>query len=90
MGVRFAEGQQNGHGNRIGENGAMTALQLYGLKNCDTCKKAVAALKTAGRDVEFVDIRNDADLATKVPVLAGGVGCGPAGEQAVDDMAGTE
>lgn len=46
----------------------MTELILYGLKNCDTCKKARKALETAGKTVNFVDIRADADLASKVPL----------------------
>ena len=45
----------------------MAAITLYGLKNCDTCKKALKALAAAGRDVTFVDIRADADLTSKVP-----------------------
>lgn len=40
-------------------------LTLYGLKNCDTCKKALKALE--GRDVTFVYIREETDLAVKVP-----------------------
>jgi len=43
------------------------ALTLYGLKNCDTCKKALKALEGAGKSVAFVDIRTDADLRTLVP-----------------------
>lgn len=43
------------------------ALTVYGLKNCDTCKKALTALTAAGETVHFVDIRAEADLATKVP-----------------------
>jgi Spx/MgsR family transcriptional regulator len=43
------------------------SLVLYGLKNCDTCKKALGALKGAGHNVSFVDIRAEADLADKVP-----------------------
>ena len=46
----------------------MSELVLYGLKNCDTCKKAMAALEAAGHKFTFVDIRAEADLATKVPV----------------------
>ena len=38
------------------------ALTLYGLKNCDTCKKAMKALEAAGKSYEFVDIRADAQL----------------------------
>lgn len=45
----------------------MTPFTLYGLKNCDTCKKAIKALEASGRVVKFVDIRAEADLATKVP-----------------------
>lgn len=45
----------------------MSDLILYGLKNCDTCKKALKALQAAGKIVTFVDIRADADLAAKVP-----------------------
>ena len=42
-------------------------LTLYGLKNCDTCKKALKSLEAAGKQVRFVDIRAEADLAAKVP-----------------------
>lgn len=45
----------------------MSALTLYGLKNCDTCKKALKELAAGGRDVTFVDIRAEADLAAKLP-----------------------
>ncbi|MEM1105652.1 MAG: ArsC/Spx/MgsR family protein [Pseudomonadota bacterium] len=43
-------------------------LTLYGLKTCDTCRKAQRALQEAGKTVTFVDIREEADLAAKVPV----------------------
>jgi len=49
-------------------------LTLYGLKNCDTCKKALTALEGAGHDVAFVDIRSGADLADRVPVWLEAVG----------------
>ncbi len=45
----------------------MSNVTLYGLKNCDTCKKAIKALEAAGRLVDFVDIRTEADLTAKVP-----------------------
>ncbi len=32
-------------------------MRLYGLKNCDTCKKAMKALEGKGIDFTFVDIR---------------------------------
>ncbi len=44
------------------------SLTLYGLKNCDTCKKALKALEAAGRPVKFVDIRAEADLAKLLPI----------------------
>jgi arsenate reductase len=30
---------------------------LYGISTCDTCKKAIKAIESAGRDVTFRDIR---------------------------------
>jgi len=45
----------------------MTTLTLYGLKNCDTCKKAQKALEAAGKIFNLVDIRTGADLTKKVP-----------------------
>jgi len=52
----------------------MAALTLYGLKNCDTCKKAIKALEGSGHSVSFVDIRSEADLAAKVPVWLSAAG----------------
>jgi Spx/MgsR family transcriptional regulator len=34
-------------------------LVVYGLKNCDTCKKALGWLKTQGIDHSFHDVRAD-------------------------------
>ncbi|MEM7090744.1 MAG: Spx/MgsR family RNA polymerase-binding regulatory protein [Pseudomonadota bacterium] len=34
-------------------------MKLYGLKNCDTCKKALKALSAAGREMTFIDVRAD-------------------------------
>ena len=34
-------------------------VKLYGLKNCDSCKKAVSHLRAAGHDITFFDIRTD-------------------------------
>jgi len=42
-------------------------MTLYGLKNCDTCKKARKALEAAGHTIDFIDIRADADLTVSVP-----------------------
>lgn len=32
-------------------------LTLYGIPTCDTCRKALAALRGAGHEVEFRDVR---------------------------------
>ena len=32
-------------------------MKLYGLKNCDTCKKALKEIKHARKNIEFIDIR---------------------------------
>jgi arsenate reductase (glutaredoxin) len=32
-------------------------MKLYGLKNCDSCKKVLKALKYAGQSVELIDLR---------------------------------
>ncbi len=52
----------------------MSAVTLYGLKTCDTCRKAIKALDAGGVAVSFVDVRADADLAAKLPVWLGAVG----------------
>ncbi|MEM7766743.1 MAG: ArsC/Spx/MgsR family protein [Pseudomonadota bacterium] len=52
----------------------MADLTLHGLKNCDTCKKAQAALQAAGHTVRFVDIRAETDLTAKVPTWLAAVG----------------
>ncbi|WP_017932296.1 ArsC/Spx/MgsR family protein [Robiginitomaculum antarcticum] len=39
---------------------------LYGLKNCDMCRKAVKALEGVGKKVTFVDIRGEGVDARKI------------------------
>ena len=34
-------------------------MKLYGLKNCDSCKKALKDIKNAGETIEFIDIRDN-------------------------------
>lgn len=34
-------------------------MKLYGLKNCDSCKKALKEIKNARKDIEFVDIKKN-------------------------------
>ncbi|WP_323761611.1 ArsC/Spx/MgsR family protein [Maricaulis sp.] len=52
----------------------MTGLTVFGLKNCDSCKKAISALTAAGLAHTFVDIREDADRVVKVPDWLDAVG----------------
>jgi arsenate reductase len=52
----------------------MAETTLYGLKNCDTCKKAVKAFGAAGHDVTFIDIRAEADLEAKLPAWLSAAG----------------
>jgi arsenate reductase len=52
----------------------MTKLNLYGLKNCDTCKKAMKAFEQKGIDYNFIDIRAEADLVEKLPTWLNSVG----------------
>ena len=42
-------------------------IVLYGLKTCDTCRKAKRELEAAGNTVKFVDIGEDADLPARLP-----------------------
>lgn len=34
-------------------------MKIYGIKTCDTCRKAVKAFAAAGKDATFVDLRVD-------------------------------
>lgn len=43
------------------------SLTVYGLKNCDTCRKALAALREGGRNPAFVDIRAEASVSALIP-----------------------
>lgn len=49
-------------------------ITFYGLKTCDTCKKALKALQSAEHDVTYVDVRADGisanDLARFQAVFA--------------------
>lgn len=49
-------------------------VKLYGLKNCDTCHKAMKALTTAGLAHDFVDMRVDGVTAEQVNDWAETVG----------------
>ncbi len=41
-------------------------ITLYGLKNCDTCRKALKELKAAGIEHRFVDVRADGVSAEQI------------------------
>ncbi|MBK8197618.1 MAG: ArsC family transcriptional regulator [Acidobacteria bacterium] len=43
------------------------SIKLFGLKNCDTCKKAVKEIEASGETCEVVDIRAEADLPSLLP-----------------------
>ena len=32
-------------------------MKIYGLKNCDSCKKTLKALQSSGHSFEFIDLR---------------------------------
>jgi arsenate reductase (glutaredoxin) len=53
----------------------MTGITLYGLKTCDTCRKAVREIEAAGLALMFVDVRQDPGLAARLPgwIAAAGV-----------------
>lgn len=38
-------------------------IRLYGLKNCDTCRKAMKELAAAGKEAGLIDIRAEAGEA---------------------------
>ena len=46
-------------------------MRLLGIKTCDTCRKARKALSEAGREVAFVDVREDGlSEAERAAILA--------------------
>ncbi len=42
-------------------------MKVYGLKTCETCRKALSALGAAGHAPEFFDVRADASAGGKIP-----------------------
>lgn len=49
-------------------------MNLYGLKNCDTCRKAKKALDAAGTQYTFKDVREDGVTKTQIARWAKQVG----------------
>ena len=61
-------------------------MRIWGLKNCDTCRKAVKALEAAGQALDYVDVRADGvDAADLERFYAAFRRC--AGQQALDHVA---
>ena len=52
----------------------MTALVLYGISTCDTCKKAIKQLEAADHAVTFRDIRKDPLSAAEIDTIVGEFG----------------
>ncbi|MEO0983292.1 MAG: arsenate reductase [Pseudomonadota bacterium] len=50
------------------------SLTLYGLKTCDTCRKALKALEAAGTPAAFVDVRADGVSSEQLKRWAEAVG----------------
>ena len=44
-------------------------MKIYGLKNCDTCRRALKDLRTAGHEVALVDVRSDGIAAEELERL---------------------
>lgn len=52
----------------------MSALTVYHLKTCDTCRKALKALAAAEHDVTAIDVRADGIAADTLKEIANAVG----------------
>ncbi|MCF8880754.1 ArsC family transcriptional regulator [Hyphobacterium sp. SN044] len=49
-------------------------ITFYGIRTCDTCRKAMKTLDAAGRAYNFVDLRADADMTALAPRWIAAVG----------------
>ncbi|WP_028357934.1 Spx/MgsR family RNA polymerase-binding regulatory protein [Brackiella oedipodis] len=49
-------------------------IELYGLKNCSTCRKARQWLEEAGLDYQFIDVREQAPSASQLQQWAQALG----------------
>jgi len=50
------------------------SLTIYHLKTCDSCRKAIKAVRAAGHDPELIDVRADGIPAEKLKVIADAAG----------------
>lgn len=55
-------------------SGLAGVIKVYGLKACDTCRKALAWLKGEGIDFQFIDLRADGVPKSDVMRFAKAVG----------------
>ncbi len=53
------------------------SVKLYGLKNCDTCRKALKALTASGVEHAFVDVRADGVSRDQIAAWAKALGWQP-------------
>ena len=49
-------------------------MKIYALKSCDTCRKAIKALKEAGKEIEVIDVRQDGLKTEDVAKIVEAVG----------------
>lgn len=49
-------------------------MKLYGLKTCDTCRKALKWLNGQGVDVRFIDVRGDGFASDDIVRIVAGLG----------------
>jgi len=49
-------------------------MKFYGLKTCDTCRKAVKALEKAGAEFKVIDLRDDGVTKKQIETWAKAVG----------------
>lgn len=52
----------------------MSSMTFYGLKTCDTCRKAQKELRGAGREFAVIDVRADGVSTEKLQIWAGKTG----------------
>lgn len=49
-------------------------MRFFGLKTCDTCRKALAALRAAGQDPQVIDVRADGIAAADLDAMLAAFG----------------
>ena len=49
-------------------------MRFFGLRTCDTCRKALAQIRSAGQDPQVIDVRDDGITAVDLVAIIAGVG----------------